>query len=91
MTRITKPVARPRKIWRMSAAAPRGEMVESRPDASAPLPEHAESARRVPRSHHGWRASSHDLAVGLEVSDFADTLPNDLYDDLFEADGRPRQ
>ena len=36
------------------------------------------------RSHPNWMASSHDLLNGLEVSDFADTLPNDLYDDLFD-------
>ena len=91
MSRTTQPVVRPRKVWRMSAAAPRGEIVEARRGAVAQEAADDEARRPAPRSQLGWRASSHDLASGLEVSDFADTLPNDVYADLFEADGRRRQ
>ena len=74
--------ARPRKVWRMTADAPQGEFVEDLPDELSPV---AEDGREPPRrSHTNWMASSHDLLNGLEVSDFADTLPNDLYDDLFD-------
>jgi hypothetical protein len=74
--------ARPRKFWRMTAEAPQGQFVEALPGELSPM---VEGAVAPPvRSHANWRASSHDLQNGLEVSDFADTLPNDLYDDLFD-------
>ena len=66
----------------MTADAPRGEFVEDLPDELSPVIDEGRDAPR--RSHANWMASSHDLLNGLEVSDFADTLPNDLYDDLFE-------
>ena len=67
----------------MTAEAPQGEFAEELPDELSPM---ADEGREAPRrSHANWMASSHDLLNGLEVSDFADTLPNDLYDDLFDA------
>jgi len=30
-----------------------------------------------------WQASSHELASGLTVVDFTDTVPGDVYDELF--------
>jgi hypothetical protein len=67
----------------MTAEAPQGEFVDALPGELSPMTEGAEEAVPV-RSHPNWMASSHDLLNGLEVSDFADTLPNDLYDDLFD-------
>ena len=67
----------------MTAEAPQGEFVEELPDELSPMA--AGQREKAPgRSHANWMASSHDLLNGLEVSDFADTLPNDLYDDLFD-------
>lgn len=31
-----------------------------------------------------WRASSHDLMTGLQVSDVTDTIPGELFDELFK-------
>jgi len=91
MTRTKEPIVRPRKVWRMSAEAPQGEIVDSLPGVLSPALNAEDSGTRPPRSQLNWRASSHDLSVGLEVSDFADTLPNDLYDDLFDAVGKGSQ
>jgi hypothetical protein len=84
MAQGSRRVARPRKVWRMTADAPQGGFVEDLPDELSPAV--AEEGREpAARSHPNWMSSSHDLLNGLEVSDFADTLPNDLYDDLFDA------
>jgi hypothetical protein len=91
MSRPKEPAVRPRKIWRMSADAPHGQIVDSLPGALSPmLPDDADDERRQP-AQANWRASSHDLSTGLEISDFSDTLPNDLYDDLFSAEAERRQ
>ena len=67
----------------MTAEAPQGEFVDALPGELSPMTDDVDA---VPPngSHRAWMASSHDLLNGLEVSDFADTLPNDLYDDLFD-------
>jgi hypothetical protein len=83
MPQHSRRAARPRKVWRMTAEAPRGEFIDALPGDLSPMTDEAESTPRV-RSHPNWMASSHDLLSGLEVSDFSDTLPNDLYDDLFD-------
>jgi len=33
-----------------------------------------------------WRASSLDLLTGATVSDVTDTIPGDLFDELFKPD-----
>ena len=83
MPQDNRRAVRPRKVWRMTAEAPQGEFVEELPDDLSPIS--AEPREEAPkRSHANWMASSHDLLNGLEVTDFADTLPNDLYEDLFD-------
>ena len=64
-----------RRVWRITAAAPLGEFV----DPDAPLP------RSPPgdQERGGWVVSSFDLAHGADVSDGADTVPDDLFDELF--------
>ena len=37
----------------------------------------------APAKVPNWQASSHDLATGLTVHDFTDTVPGELYDQLF--------
>jgi hypothetical protein len=83
MPQDNRRVVRPRKVWRMTAEAPQGEFIEALPGELSPMTDPAHPTSPV-RSHPNWMASSHDLLNGLEVSDFSDTLPNDLYDDLFD-------
>ena len=91
MSRTKEPAVRPRKIWRMTADAPRGQIVDSLPGALSPMLKEGETDQRRHRAQPNWRASSHELSLGLEISDFSDTLPNDLYDDLFSAEAERRQ
>ena len=69
----------PRKVWRISKQAPLGEWVhpnspitESRSD---PLPE---------VSTGNWVNSSFDLASGADVQEVSDTIPGELFEELFE-------
>src|SRR5688572_17669791 len=41
----------------------------------------------APAKVPNWQASSHDLATGLTVDDFTDTVPGELYDQLFRGEG----
>jgi len=86
MSRTKEPAVRPRRIWRMTADAPHGQIVDSLPGALSPMLHGDADDDRRQRAQANWRASSHDLSTGLEISDFSDTLPNDLYDDLFSAE-----
>jgi len=83
MTFDSRRAAQPRRFWRMTAEASQGEFVDGLPGDLSRMTEGAEEAAPM-RSHPNWMASSHDLLNGLEVRDFSDTLPNDLYDDLFD-------
>ncbi len=56
-----------------------GEFVEL--DAAAP-PAPDAPPERAERSEN-WIQSSFDLAIGLDVRDFEDTVPEDLFDELF--------
>ena len=33
-----------------------------------------------------WRASSYDLMTGLTVSDVTDTIPGEIFDELFNSE-----
>ena len=76
--------ARLRRVWRMTAEAPQGGFVDALPGDLSLMTDEGEPVPPARSSHPNWMASSHDLSSGLEVSDFSDTLPNDLYDDLFD-------
>jgi hypothetical protein len=68
-----------------------GEFVEL--DA-APPPRTDASPEREARSEVGdsnWVQSSFDLAIGLDVRDFEDTVPEDLFDELFNPKPTPRK
>ena len=67
----------PRLVWRISERAPMGEWVDaSRHDepASSSLPE---------VSSGGWVMSSYDLLQGSDISEVEDTIPGELFDELF--------
>lgn len=72
------------KVWRISESAPLGEWV----DAGAPL-EPAEAVTPT-ESASGWVVSSFDLLKGAEVQEQdPDTIPDDLFDQLFGAPAEP--
>ena len=71
-----------RKVWRMTDNAPLGEVVTvgssgaSPAAADLPAPEPADSPK--PETVRYWRASSHDLATGVDVKDFSDTVSQEF-------------
>lgn len=65
-------------VWRISESAPLGEFV----DPSAPPP--APARRDLPEaSSGGWIVSSFELLHGADVSEGPDTVPDQLFDELF--------
>ncbi len=76
----------PRRVWRVTPEAPMGEFVDvdvlTRP-AGAATPE-AVPKVLDPAPVVDWRGSSWDLLNGCEVNDDEESLPGDLFDDLFK-------
>ena len=69
----------------MTPETPFGEIVDFDPTAPAPPIRHVESPLVVldPAPVSNWRASSHDLLDGLDVTDQTDSIPGELFDRLF--------
>jgi len=68
-----------RWVWRVSRHAPLGEWV----DLLAP-PRPAPPPAELPEvSTGGWIVSSFDLLRGAEVDTSGDTVPDELFDQLF--------
>ena len=77
-----KPKEPAKLVWRISASAPMGEWVYK---VAPPV---AKPSMELPEvSYDSWVTSSYDLLSGTDVSEDADTLPGELFDDLFT----PRQ
>ena len=77
----TPPVKR--LVWRISEAAPLGEFVD--PDAvRRPLPRPDSDSLEVSTTG-GWVVSSYELLAGTDVTEGPDTVPADLFDELFPA------
>ena len=78
--RSTSPVSR--KVWRMSANAPLGEVVSSEPPGTVAQPgspvEHAEWPEA------DWQASSYALLSGCQVKDYTERIPDRVFDALFK-------
>lgn len=78
----------PARVWRISTEAPRGAFVDSLPApvgaAGTPAPTANPPMVLTPARVPSWRSSSYDLAVGLKVRDITDTIPGDLFDQLFK-------
>ena len=74
--------ARPAKrlVWRISESAPLGEFVDpdAHPPATAPVHDDLPEA-----SYGGWIVSSFELLHGADVSEGPDTVPDDVFDELF--------
>ena len=73
----------PRKIWRMSADAPLGEIVEIDPAYEVVK---ADAARldidEWPVTD--WQSSSYDLLTGCEVKDYTARIPDRVFNALFK-------
>ena len=88
----------PRRVWRMTADAPQGEVLELVPK---PTPAEAAATRKAaveasgetqakvldPAKVPSWQASSWDLMTGLKVRDVSDTIPDRIFDELFGSQG----
>lgn len=70
--------AEPKIVWRISESAPMGEWVKSSPVG--------EQAPAQPPEGGSWVLSSFDLSMGSDVTEVEDTIPGELFDELF---GRP--
>lgn len=69
-----------RWVWRISQRAPLGEWV----DRLAPKPPSPPPPTELPEvSTGGWIVSSFDLLRGAEVDTSGDTVPDELFDELF--------
>ena len=83
MSRPKDPAKSKRRIWRISDRAPLGEWV----DPNLP-PELAK--KDLPEVSSGrWMRSSFDLLSGVEVDDSPNTVPDDLFDELFPSKPPP--
>ena len=78
-----KNAAAPRKVWRMSASAPLGEVVEIDPAR--------EVAKREPSlldiedwPETDWQASSYALLSGCQVKDYTARIPDRVFNALFK-------
>jgi hypothetical protein len=67
-----------RLVWRMTERAPMGEWV----DPSAP-PEPPPTKDLPEVSSGSWIVSSFDLLNGVDIDDSPNTVPDDLFDELF--------
>ncbi|MBL0730400.1 hypothetical protein [Piscinibacter sp. HJYY11] len=80
MARHKAPAKTKRLVWRISDHAPLGEWV----DPNLPPPprpeEHTDDPHDTPG---GWRRSTYDLLNGVDIDDNPNTVPDDLFDELF--------
>ena len=87
----------PRRVWRMTADAPQGEVLELVPKTAQAEPATTRKAVAAdvageapakvldPAKVPSWQASSWDLMTGLKVRDVSDTIPDRIFDELFGA------
>ena len=68
-----------KRVWRISENAPKGEWVVVAAAAAIPRP----SSELPEVSYGSWVTSSYDLLDGSDVIEDPDTLPGDLFDELF--------
>lgn len=78
MARHKAPAKTKRLVWRISDHAPLGEWVDPNlPSAPSAKPEHADDDAGA------WRRSTYDLLQGMDVDDNPNTVPDELFDELF--------
>jgi hypothetical protein len=73
-----------RRVWRVTADAPFGKLVDFDPTEVPNV--RVEAAPRVldPAPVVDWRGSSFDLLNGIEVWDHTDSIPGELFEKLFK-------
>ena len=73
----------PRKVWRMTASAPLGEVVEIDTADDGAKPERPPlNIDEWPETD--WQASSFDLLNGCEVKDYTGRIPVRVFNGLFK-------
>ena len=90
MVQRKQPAPAKKLVWRITEAAPLGEFVDARTVAPKqksepeppPLPEATVSTG-------GWVVSSFELLSGADVTEGFDTVPGDLFDQLFASPTPP--
>ena len=81
MARHKPPKPKP-MVWRISDRAPLGEWVDPN------LP--PERPKKTPDEEPaGWRRSTYDLINGVDIDDNPNTVPDDLFDELFGTPDTP--
>jgi hypothetical protein len=86
-----------RKVWRMTAEAPMGTILELLPDTEPKAPvkdwptataslDEMRSRLPDPAAEPNWQSSSYDLLNGLTVRDVTDTIPGKIFDEVFRGD-----
>jgi len=75
----------PRRVWRMTADSPLGEVVDFDPTVRPPTSAAGVVPHKVltPPPLVDWRGSSFDLLSGVDVRDHTDSIPGELFDRLF--------
>lgn len=74
----SKPNAPTKLVWRISESAPMGEWVKPRAQVND------KPAKGLPEVSYGtWVTSSYDLLDGADVIEEPDTIPGELFDELF--------
>jgi len=68
-------------VWRVTDKAPKGEWVDPAAAAIPPPKIALPEVREV--TSGGWVISSFDLLSGADITEDPDTLPGDLFDELF--------
>lgn len=79
-----KPQMPVKRVWRISASAPMGEWVDNPAVPPKPAPMPPKSVDPLPEVSYGsWVTSSYDLLDGTDVTEDPDTMPGELFDELF--------
>ena len=78
-----KPLAKTKRlVWRISDRAPLGEWVDPKVPVEPPK-------KNLPEvSSGGFVRSSFDLLNGIDMDDSPNTVPDELFDELFPPPGR---
>ena len=77
MARHKAPAKLKPMVWRISDHAPLGEWIDPNLPPAPPKREHTDDEDGV------WRRSTYDLLHGVEIDDNPNTVPDDLFDELF--------
>ena len=77
-------VRAPRKVWRMSANAPLGEILTVRPVSEEPRQPSVAADLGQWGAEGDWVTSSWDLLTGLEVRDYTGRVSPRVFDKLFK-------